>query len=147
MTYALPTVIDFLYKIEAENRRAYEAACKLLHPEPPAEILHYLAEKRLGARFDGLLVQISEMVNSATIKKSITDWPFEYFWDNPLEPRHTKLLGYFFNPKEDHGFGEHLLNAFFDVLNNTEDPGCQNWPLLRASNKYEVHVVGIEHFQ
>jgi len=50
------------------------------------------------------------------MKQSLTDWPFENFWGNPHEPRHSKLLGYFIDPQQEHGCGQFLLTTFLKVL-------------------------------
>ena len=46
---------------------------------------------------------------------SITDKPFEIFWDNPSEINHSRLLAYFLNPQESHGFGKEILRLFYNT--------------------------------
>lgn len=68
------------------------------------------------------VVQVAEIVEEHGIKRSVTDWPFENFWWNPSEPNHSRLLGYFIDPKESHSCGIILLRRLFDVLGFTALP-------------------------
>jgi len=42
--------------------------------------------------------------------------PFDIFWDNPDEPRHSRLLSYFVAPHAEHGCGLFLLRGLLSAL-------------------------------
>ncbi len=90
-----------------------------MEPETPGinTIVSILAEKEIGdKRLAPLLVNTAKIVEKVEIQRSITDWPFENFWDNPREPLHSKLLGYFINPAEKHDCGSYLLKSLLEIL-------------------------------
>lgn len=112
-------VIDILYAAETARKEGCRRVCELLSLDPTSTIAHILDEneKELGdERFDALLEEVAKILGEHRIKKSITDWPFEHFWGNPSEPKHSKLLGYFIDPS----FGPFLLNSLLKVLEPNE---------------------------
>ena len=62
---------------------------------------------------DGVPADVSDVY-----KRQITDWPFENFWGNPHEPRHSKLLGYFIDPLQKHDCDYFLRRKLLEVLEN-----------------------------
>jgi len=118
MNANLSSVLDILSDAEAARMEGCRRVCRLLPFEPTSVILHILVEneKRLGAFDTPLLESATKIIEDHKIQRNITDWPFEHFWDNPYEPRHSKLLAYFLNPDEDHRCGTFLLGQLFDVL-------------------------------
>lgn len=62
---------------------------------------------------------------------------FEHFWENPNEPQHSGLLGYFIDPKADHGCGAFLLRKFLDEF---AESGCSFPDYLSSLDECIVHV-------
>jgi hypothetical protein len=62
------------------------------------------------------LAMLKPLITQHAVERSIASWPFEQFWGNPDEPRHSKLLGYFIRPNESHGCGELLLRELFKII-------------------------------
>ena len=93
--------------------------CELLSIDKCSVILDILTEPNRLPCFesiDPLLRDVYRSIEAHRIVRNITDWPFENFWTNPHEPKHSKLLGYFIDPHNDHGCGRFLLIKLFDVL-------------------------------
>ena len=112
-------VLDILDEAENARQEGLRRACELLLPAPTSTITNILVGKNSelsNTQFRTLLEKISLIVREQQVQRNITDWPFENFWGNPYEPRHSKLLKYFLNPQEDHQCGEFLLDAFVEVL-------------------------------
>jgi hypothetical protein len=118
MNNNLSPIIDILYETEEARVEGCRRACKLLSPAvtPTIEDILTRKEQRLGPdRLDVLLEDIATLFEDRRIRWNITDWPFENFWGNPSETRHSKYLGYFFDPNEKHGCGPYLLKHFFEA--------------------------------
>ena len=83
---------------------------------PVSRILFKEESGRDGARIEALWDGVAGIVKDRKVQRSITDWPFMHFWENPYEPSHSKLLGYFINPDEAHGCGGFLLGKLLEIL-------------------------------
>lgn len=124
MNTNLSPVLEILYEVETARKEGCRRVCELLSLNPTSTIAGILAEKeqRLGAFDTNLLDKVAKTVEDHNIKRNITDWPFEHFWGNPYEPRHSKLLGYFIDPNAAHGCGSLLLGKLFEVLKDSFPP-------------------------
>lgn len=67
--------------------------------------------------WETLLASVVESVQFHVTQRTVADWPFENFWHNPSEPDHSRMLGYFLDPKADRGY---LLSNFIQALVNSE---------------------------
>ena len=117
----LSPTIDLLFKVESERLRDIRNICRILSIDLTSVGGRILAsESKFGPKnqFDTLLEQIDGVLSDQRSLWSTRDWPFENFWGNPYETKHSKLLGYFLRPTEAHGCGEFLLNKFFEILKN-----------------------------
>ena len=96
--------------------------------------------KRLGILSNNdFLSEIQAICKNASIARSVTDRPFEIFWfDKQKEPKHTKLLTYFIDPAEQHGYAKVLLKLLFDSLDIDEE--------LPAYNNFEGFEVKPEAY-
>ena len=82
-----------------------------------SSVINILVEADAGGEpLLALLEQVAQVVEEHAVQQNITDWPFEHFWSDPSEPRHSKLLRYFINPSEKHGCGPFLLREFVETL-------------------------------
>ena len=50
------------------------------------------------------------------VEHSVAYDPFELFWGNPDEPKHSRLIWYFINPGAEHDCGLYLLGTFLSAL-------------------------------
>ncbi len=118
MNTNLSPALDILYETEAARMEGFRRLCELLSVDPTSTIARILGEReqRLGAFDTSLLQEIAKTVEDHNIKRNITDWPFEHFWGNPYEPRHSKLLGYFIDPDKQHGCDGFLRRTLLEVL-------------------------------
>ena len=82
--------------------------------------LFSLLVERPGAFYENpdkeLLESVTEIVKKHAYESQITDWPFENFWDNPKEPRHSKLIAYFVDRKM-HANADYMLKKLFKIFN------------------------------
>ena len=62
-----------------------------------------------------ILPEVGGIVEARDVQWSVTDWPFEHFWGNPSEPRHSKYLAFFLGGTEAHGCGPFLLHRLFQT--------------------------------
>ena len=116
---SLAPVLAFLRKSEISRSEDFRKACDLLSSAHDSEIWGILVGESWLPDLEGLghlLEDVANSVNAHKSVRSITDWPFENFWTNPHEPKHSKLLGYFIDPQKNHGCGGFLLMKLFDVL-------------------------------
>ena len=114
----LSSAIAILSAAEISRKSDCQRACALLALDlnsPMGQILDTGANE-FSPQFTHFLEDIYGIFQNNSIQRHITDWPFENFWGNPYEPRHSKLLKYFLNPKENHDCGPFLLGKLFDVL-------------------------------
>ena len=112
----------------------------LLRPSPADNLLRLLSQRENAnplSRLGPILQNIADMKDASRIERHTTDWPFQHFWNTPTEPRHSKLLGYFLNPAEEHGCGTFLLEQFVDLLAKSR-VFPQDWCM--ALNGCEVSV-------
>ncbi|HWB53358.1 MAG TPA: PD-(D/E)XK nuclease family protein [Tepidisphaeraceae bacterium] len=114
-------MINLIYDAEEARIEGIEEAVSLLPGGNPAtDLLRRIVthECRLGDRntFEPLLRGVQKIVQANRVERSITDWPFENFWENPKEPRHTKLLGYFLDANSGHGCADMLVQSFLQAL-------------------------------
>src|SRR5258706_3066686 len=124
MNTDLSPAVDFLYQVETARREGRRAVCELLSVDSASTIAGILVESEptIGALDTSLLEEVAKTVEDHKIKQNITDWPFEHFWDNPNEPRHSKLLRYFIDPAAEHSCGSFLLGKLFDGLKGSFPP-------------------------
>jgi glutathione peroxidase-family protein len=122
MNTNLSSVLGILSEVETARKEGCRRVCELLLLDTTSTIARILVEneQRLGAFDTTLLEKVAKTVEDHNIKRNITDWPFEHFWGNPYEPRHSKLLGYFVNPDEEHRCGAFLLGKLFVVLKESK---------------------------
>lgn len=64
-----------------------------------------------------LLNVASRAVIEYRVERNVAYDPFDNFWGNPDEPKHSWLLWYFINPHANHGCGLFLLRRFLNALN------------------------------
>ncbi len=124
MRHPLLNCLSFLRESEISRIKDFRKASDLLCNAHDPEIWGILVGKSWPLDFEGfdhLLQDVANSVNDHKSVRSITDWPFENFWTNPHEPKHSKLLGYLIDPQKDHGCGGFLLGKLFDVLRRS---GC-----------------------
>ncbi len=122
MNASIIPVLDLLCKADRLGHDARATAVSILGIGLNTPIARGLnANDRDGAceRHRHLLSAVCSIVASHRTKQLLTDWPFENFWGNPHEPRHSKLLGYFIDPQQEHGCGQFLLAAFLKVLEDS----------------------------
>ena len=122
MNSNLSPVLDILYEVETARKEGCRRVCELLSLDPTSTIARILIENenQLGDRsFRTLLEKVGDIVSHHKVQRNITDWPFENFWNNPHEPRHSKLLGYFIDPKQGHGCDDFLRLKLLEVLKNS----------------------------
>jgi hypothetical protein len=109
MSGASTSAIGVLCRADAARRYGCGNVCNFL-PVPQTstvrEILVGGGEALAQQRFVNLLEGVSIAVAQHGIKRTIRDWPFENFWTDPDEPLHSKLLGYFINPRQGHNCGD-----------------------------------------
>ena len=100
MPNCVTAVFGFLSDAESVRVANQCRVSELLGLGPDSMIGGILAvsERRLGTFGTALLEDVARTVEEGNFKRSITDWPFEHFWGNPYEPRHSKLLRYFIDP-------------------------------------------------
>ena len=117
MTTKLRSVIDVLQAAGTARANERRIIRELLSVDPTVARILLREDEELVRERDGALVDdIAKIVGDHRVRWNITDWPFEHFWENPCEARHSRLLGYFIDPREEHGV--FLLRKLFDVLGN-----------------------------
>lgn len=132
MNTDLSRALDILYVAEIARKDGCRRTCEILSLDPKLASLLVEMESNLGT-FDPILLEtVSKTIEDHNIERSITDWPFEHFWDNPYEPRHSKLLMYFIDPNAAHDCGPFLLRKLFEVLKNSFQPDA---------------VIPVDHYQ
>jgi hypothetical protein len=122
MSAATLPVVDLLCKVDRLGRDARATAVSILGIGLNSPIARALTENngtRVCERHLHLLSEIHSIVASHRTKQLLTDWPFENFWNNPRKPLHSKLLGYFLDPQQEHGCGQFLLAVFLQVLEDS----------------------------
>jgi len=133
--------LNFLYTIENERVEDVHRACALLPQQPATDFLERLLvqkEQKLGPeRFDAIIQIAAEAVRSHEVQCSISDWPFEHFWQNQNEPRHSRILGYFIDHNFDHGCGEYLMGKLFETL-KLEDLPNDKWHVEIESRHIDI---------
>jgi hypothetical protein len=145
------SALEILRDAEAISREGVKSAVVLL-PVATHRIgcLHGLIEfdSMLPTRQDclTLLKQSSDAHRAFRAERSIAYDPFDIFWNNPDEPRHTKLLGYFIDPRAEHGCGLFLLRGFLSVL-EVLNPGlpvddhCAVGCEVRCENRRSIDLL------
>ena len=68
-----------------------------------------LSGRAFGTEVMDLVKRTAPIMKSARNARQITDWPFEHFWSDPNEPRHSKLIAYFIDPARP--WGNQLLRG------------------------------------
>jgi hypothetical protein len=146
MNNSISPVLEILSKAEKARIEGCRRAIDCLSPAPTPAMAQILAAEE--AAFDSehlraLLENVAGVVRDHAIEFSITDWPFENFWEKlPREPRHSKLLGYFLDPQRDHSCGAFLLGEFFATIAPGEDLPIEGCRVERPeSRRIDLHVV------
>lgn len=121
MNASFSSAISILCGAESARKEDCHRVCELLSLDPTSTIARILIEKeqRFVVFNITLLEKVAKVVEDHKIKRSITDWPFEHFWGNPYEPRHSKLLGYFIDPEAAHECGHFLLGKLLSILDKS----------------------------
>lgn len=118
MNSSVSSILDILSDAEAariENRRK---TFEILSLEPMLTIEDILIDKRplVSEPLRSLFDDLSKIVEKHSVEEDIAEWPFKYFWSDPSEPRHSKLLHYFINPDGKHGCGPFLLRKLVEIF-------------------------------
>jgi PD-(D/E)XK nuclease superfamily len=114
--------IKVLRGAEALRAQGVWSAVALL---PAAKGAHELLSAGLNRQFSflqssecwGLLASASDAHKAFEVETCVAYDPFEIFWANPAEPRHSRLLEYFIQPSEKHNCGPFLLRSLLERLN------------------------------
>jgi PD-(D/E)XK nuclease superfamily len=118
MSSEVANILNILHEAEALRVEGFRkiAGCLPTTLDPVLSSI-FQNECRIGRQTsDGLIAEVSQIVQVHKVRLRITDWPFENFWENPHEPKHSKLLAYFIDPKAEHGCGDFLLKRFLATL-------------------------------
>lgn len=112
------SAIEILSEAEARRKAAWKQTVALLPVLNGAlECLSQVADHwtllEASSVYRELLGATVRAHREFRIEHNIAYAPFEFFWDNPAEPRHSRLLGYFIDPRAEHGCGLFLLRSFF----------------------------------
>ena len=129
MPRCVTPVLNLLCEAESAQAEGHRRLCELLGPDCASTATRILAagELRLGSLDPALLEMTAQTIEEHNFKRAITDWPFEHFWGNPYEPRHSKLLRYFIDPDSAHGCGLFLLEKLLEILGGAL-PGARLLP-------------------
>jgi len=132
MSHPFPIILDVLYaagEMCFEERLSALSVISIDRNSSIGSILVADQQKLDFRRFGRLLETTDGFFTSYKVQRSCSDWPFEHFWTNPDEPKHSMFLGYFINPKEDHGCGIKLLELLLETiapqLNLSVDDQCE----------------------
>ncbi len=96
------------------------ACASLLTSDRNSRALELIVPSERKVSFDELeqfLNEAAEIQKFQREHRNITDWPFEHFWTNPRETKHSKLLGYFIDPDASHHCGDDFLQRLLKVWN------------------------------
>lgn len=120
-------VSEILCEIEARSLEGTTRALALLPVKNGAfECLAYVGRLQYPLAGSSICRTLLEAASSAfskcKVERSLAYDPFDLFWDNPDEPRHSRLLAYFVNPRSEHTQGLYLLRLFVKAL-DILDPG------------------------
>lgn len=112
------SAIEILCEAEASRREAWKQTVALLQtPIAALEFVSQIAEPGPWIEADSVCRKLLESAHSAhrefKVEHNIAYAPFELFWGNPDEPRHSRLFAYFIDPRAGHGCGLFLLRSFF----------------------------------
>jgi hypothetical protein len=148
MNRSFDSVIDILVAAETTRKKGIQRALTVLSVDPKSTVAGMLDETESAIGNKGLhalseiLDKVAEIVRTHRVQRSITDWPFENFWGNPTEPKHSKLLGYFINPEGDHGCGSFLLKKLIAVFSDAlKESGClPHTPQLLPADNCQIRV-------
>jgi hypothetical protein len=115
------TAIEFLCEVEALQEEAVKKTVALLPIANGATecLSHILDRQNLLCRTSTnreLLNVAAGAVTENKVERNIAYDPFDIFWGNPDEPKHSWLLWYFINPHAEHGCGPFLLQRFLSAL-------------------------------
>ena len=104
---------------EAAKVAGAKKACELL-PKGPAQglLMDYIQQNVNHGlpEIKNILNAITGTVQEGKYRKKVASWPFQAFWANPREPKHSELLRFFIDPTEPHGCGVFMLRRFFDAV-------------------------------
>jgi hypothetical protein len=142
----LSPALDILYKAEAARTEGYRRVCELLLLDPTSTIARLLVEteNKFGQQpLIKLVEEVSQIIGKHRTQRIITDWPFENFWGNPNEPKHSSLLKYFIDPRENHGCGLFLLRGLLSACNtiNQELPIDEACEVTREDEHIDLLVT------
>jgi len=115
------TAIDFLCEIEALQEEAINRTIALLPVANSATVcLSRIADRQYALwrspESRGLLNVALQAFAENKVERNIAYDPFDIFWGNPDEPKHSWLLWYFVDPHAEHGCGAFLLSRFLTAL-------------------------------
>jgi len=151
MKSGLASVLEILSKAEQARLEGRRNVVALLPLDPASIVARVLVDEQTAFAQQPLRVlleNVASVVQGHVIERSITDWPFENFWDNPKEPRHSKLLGYFLDPLKDRRCGSFLLKELLAIIAPGEDlpvEGCRvELPERRRIDLLIVRTCGDE---
>jgi hypothetical protein len=113
---SLQPFFALLNMVADKRKEGCVKVCEVLALDPA--ISRFLQEKEnahIDKPFGEGLEKVSGIIQKSKVERSIADWPFENFWGKPHEPKHSKLLAYFIDPKQEHLYGKVLLKELLKV--------------------------------
>jgi hypothetical protein len=113
--------IEILWQAEALRKEAmYRTVALLPLVNGAVECLSQAIHSELplagSAACRELLETASIVYREFRLERSVAYDPFDIFWDNPDEPRHSRLLRYFIHPRAEHRCGPYLFGSFLRAL-------------------------------
>jgi predicted type IV restriction endonuclease len=112
---------------------------------------------RLKSDHESIFEKVEKIIRDANTESTVNSFPFETFWDNPIEPRHSKLIAHFINPSAAHQCGQRNLELFFKSLRLDTELPMDGWEVspeeelswgrvdILARNKRNNRIVIIEN--
>jgi hypothetical protein len=138
--------LDILTRIETSALDSHRKVFNLLSIDPSSKVARFIIQNEpvvIHEPFRVLLSAVSQIIEAHHIRRNVTDWPFENFWGNPYEPRHSKLLGYFLNPEAKHGCGPYLLQSFLMIVADCFPQAGHGFPPKGCRVKAEYEYIDL----
>lgn len=123
LNYNPMQILDILQSAQEARIDGHNNILSLV-PGNSANRLFSILVERPGVFYEkpcrALLESMTEIVEKHAYESHVTDWPFENFWDNPKEPKHSKMIAYFIDPQK-HGSGNYMLKKLFGIFNENSN--------------------------